>query len=62
MDKYIKTYINWCLPYTDKKIKTEYILKVPNGITLSFYNWVASCSKIPYKTKCFLDRLKSSTK
>jgi len=58
MNKFIKTHILWSLPDTNKKIKTEYILKVPKGVTPSFFKWLSTCSKVPYKTKCFINRLK----
>ena len=62
MKKCIKIHILWSLPDTTKKIKTEYILEVPKGITPSFYKWVAGDHKIPYKTQCFINRLRQPKK
>lgn len=58
MNRCIKMGVLWSLPYSDKKITTTYILPVPNGITPSYYLWIATGRRAPYKLQCFINRLK----
>ena len=60
MKNSIKTSIVWSLTYSDKKIKTDYILEVPKGITPSFYLWISTGMRISYKNQCFINKLKGS--
>lgn len=48
----------WCLPDTTKKITSEYILEVPKDISPSYYLWISTGRRLPYKTQCFVNRLK----
>ena len=59
MKKCIKWAIVWSLPNSTKKIKTEYILEVPKGVTPSFYLWIATGRRMLYKNQCFINKLRN---
>lgn len=58
MKKNIKWAIVWNLPNTTQKIKTEYIMEVPNKVAPSFYLWVSTGRRMSYKNQCFINKLK----
>ena len=58
MKKYIKMAIVWSLPDTEKEIVTQYILPVPQGLTPSYYLWVATGMRLLYKHQCLINRMK----
>lgn len=49
--------IKWSLPDNTEKIITQYVLSVPQGITPSYYLWISTGRRLPYKTQCFVNRL-----
>lgn len=62
MTKFINFVVIWSLPDNTEKIRTEYSMKVPKGITSSFYLWLAVGMKISYKNYCFVNILKTFIK
>jgi len=60
MKRYIKWAIVWCLPNCADKIKTEYIIEVPKGVTRSYYLWIATGMRVSYKNQCFVNKLKGT--
>lgn len=57
MDKVVRMGIKWRLPDSEEEIISVYKLIVPKGITPSYYLWVATGGRLPYKTQCFINRL-----